>query len=203
MCPSRVGGSAGLSPASVRLHPCPQPHHRRRRPAWSRRSSTGSGRGSPRRPGRLPPSPCCSRASRCGCFAPSGGHRIPVRRETRVDGSEGRKRAVIISRAGGRCEFHGLIGGRCRQTESLHADHVHPRSRGGSSSVSNAQALCSRHNKQKAARIPYQWELRRLEKPQAGRSREYRGGPANARPGQVARRGCRRTWRLLRERSRR
>ncbi|MDQ1750692.1 MAG: hypothetical protein QOE71_1748 [Pseudonocardiales bacterium] len=84
--------------------------------------------------------------------------RDPLRRFAGVE------RATIMTRAGGRCEFHGLVGGRCRQTEKLHADHVHPHSRGGSTSVANGQALCSRHNKQKAARIPLEWELRRIEK---------------------------------------
>jgi hypothetical protein len=81
--------------------------------------------------------------------------------QRRFSGSE---RAVIMARAGGRCEFHGLLGGRCCQTERLHADRVHPHSRGGSTTVANGQVLCSRHNKEKAARIPFEWELRRIEK---------------------------------------
>lgn len=84
--------------------------------------------------------------------------RDPMRRFARAD------RAAIIRRAGGRCEFHGLIGGRCRATENLHADHVHPHSRGGSTTLGNGQALCARHNRQKAAHIPYEWQIRKIEK---------------------------------------
>jgi hypothetical protein len=79
----------------------------------------------------------------------------------------GKDRSAIVSRAGARCERHGLLFGRCKETEKLHADHVHPHSKGGSTMVSNGQVLCSRHNKQKAARIPFNWELRRLEKQRA------------------------------------
>jgi len=85
----------------------------------------------------------------------------PLRRFIGVD------RAAILSRAGNRCERHSLLFGRCKETEKLHADHVHPHSKGGSTTVANAQVLCSRHNKQKAARIPFNWELRRLEKQRA------------------------------------
>jgi HNH endonuclease len=85
----------------------------------------------------------------------------PVRRFSGVD------RAAIFSRAGARCERHSLLFGRCQETEKLHADHVHPHSKGGSTTVANGQVLCSRHNKQKAARIPFNWELRRLEKQRA------------------------------------
>jgi 5-methylcytosine-specific restriction endonuclease McrA len=87
--------------------------------------------------------------------------RDPVRRFAGTD------RAAVLSRAGGRCERHGLLFGRCQETEKLHADHIHPHSKGGSTTVANGQVLCSRHNKQKAARIPFNWELRRLEKQRA------------------------------------
>jgi hypothetical protein len=43
--------------------------------------------------------------------------------QRRFSGSE---RAVIMARAGGRCEFHGPLGGRCRQTERLHAEECAP-----------------------------------------------------------------------------
>ena len=79
----------------------------------------------------------------------------------------GRDRAAVFSRAGARCERHSLLFGRCKETEKLHADHVHPHSKGGSTTIANGQVLCSRHNKQKAARIPFNWELRRLEKHRA------------------------------------
>ena len=76
----------------------------------------------------------------------------------------GAERVAILQWAGNRCERRGWITGRCRQTSNLHVDHVHPHSRGGSTSIGNSQVLCPRHNKQKAARIPYNWQLRRLEK---------------------------------------
>jgi hypothetical protein len=93
------------------------------------------------------------------CWLPlTAAARDPIRRFV------GAERAVILHWAGNRCERRGLLTGRCRQTTNLHVDHVHPHSRGGSTSVGNSQVLCSGHNKQKAARIPYNWVLRRLEK---------------------------------------
>jgi len=53
----------------------------------------------------------------------------PLRRFIGVD------RAAILSRAGNRCERHSLLFGRCKETEKLHADHVHPHSKGGSTTV--------------------------------------------------------------------
>src|SRR5674476_1602088 len=47
----------------------------------------------------------------------------------------GRDRATILSRAGARCERHSLLFGRCKETEKLHADHVHPHSKGGLSLI--------------------------------------------------------------------
>lgn len=91
------------------------------------------------------------------------------------------ERALIVRRAGGRCEHHGVLLGRCTTTADLEADHVHPHSRGGSTRITNAQSLCRRHNKRKAARIPYGWELRQLER----RRRGY--FPADM-PGRVTRR---------------
>lgn len=79
----------------------------------------------------------------------------------------GRDRATILCRAGAQCERHSLFFGRCKETDRLHADHVHPHSKGGSTTIANGQVLCSRHNKKKAARIPFNWELRRLEKQRA------------------------------------
>jgi hypothetical protein len=69
---------------------------------------------------------------------------------------------AILSRAGGRCEHHSWLGGRCDETVRLEADHVHPHSRGGWTALANSQALCRRHNKAKAARVPWDWELNRL-----------------------------------------
>lgn len=74
------------------------------------------------------------------------------------------ERSFIFSRAGNRCERHLTLFGRCRSTKNLQADHVHPHSARGSTNVANGQALCSHHNKLKAARVPYNWQLRSLEK---------------------------------------
>jgi hypothetical protein len=82
--------------------------------------------------------------------------RDPLRRFTRAD------KALILARAGGRCEHHGLLDGRCRVTDRLEADHIHPHSRGGRTSLNNGQALCTRHNRRKSARVPYGWQLDRL-----------------------------------------
>ena len=83
-----------------------------------------------------------------------GGHPLdPQRRFSRADRTE------ILVRAGHRCEQHSWLFGRCRETEDLQADHVHPHSRGGATAVANGQALCRRHNKRKSAHVPWDWEL--------------------------------------------
>jgi hypothetical protein len=43
-----------------------------------------------------------------------------------------------------------------------------PHSRGGTTTVGNGQALCSRHNRAKAAHIPFEWQVRRMVKRRAG-----------------------------------
>jgi CRISPR/Cas system Type II protein with McrA/HNH and RuvC-like nuclease domain len=63
---------------------------------------------------------------------------------------------MILSRAGGRCEYHGWLLGPCRVTEGLDADHVHPHSRVGWAHISNGQALSKRHNRQKRATVPFE-----------------------------------------------
>ncbi|SDI85075.1 HNH endonuclease [Frankineae bacterium MT45] len=84
-------------------------------------------------------------------------HRDPIRRFSHDELIE------VISRAGGRCEHHDLLGRRCEATTGLHADHVHPHSKGGQTSLANAAALCAWHNMKKGARVPYDWEISRLE----------------------------------------
>ncbi|MGY2082364.1 HNH endonuclease [Blastococcus sp. SYSU DS0539] len=74
----------------------------------------------------------------------------------------GADRATLLARAGRRCEHHSWLSGRCPTTERLQADHVHPHSRGGATSLANGQVLCGRHNARKANRIPWTWELDRL-----------------------------------------
>jgi 5-methylcytosine-specific restriction endonuclease McrA len=100
--------------------------------------------------------------------------RDPVRRFARAD------KALILARAGGRCEYHGLLTGRCHVSEGLEADHVHPHRRGGRTDLSNGQALCRRHNRSKHAHVPYVWQLNQLAKHRA----EYYppGGTAHCQP---------------------
>jgi 5-methylcytosine-specific restriction endonuclease McrA len=85
-------------------------------------------------------------------------NRDPVRRFSRRD------KAELLRRAGGRCERHGWLTGRCRSIEQLEADHVHPHSRGGWTDLRNGQVLCHRHNRAKRASIPFGWQLRRIAK---------------------------------------
>ena len=84
------------------------------------------------------------------------GHEDPERRFSRAE------KAEILRRAGGRCEHHHMLYGRCGEQIRLEADHVHPHSRGGWTHVANGQALCRRHNKAKWASVPTNGELRRL-----------------------------------------
>jgi hypothetical protein len=51
----------------------------------------------------------------------------------------GNDRAAIMRHAGGRCEHHYLLGRRCTTTDQLQADHVHPHSRGGSTTIGNGR----------------------------------------------------------------
>jgi 5-methylcytosine-specific restriction endonuclease McrA len=74
----------------------------------------------------------------------------------------GFQREEIFTRAGNRCEHHSWPFGRCGETDHLQADHVHPHSWGGATAIENGQVLCRRHNKQKAARVPWNWQLARL-----------------------------------------
>ncbi|MCZ2828491.1 HNH endonuclease signature motif containing protein [Modestobacter sp. VKM Ac-2986] len=103
----------------------------------------------------------CLRVVREGIHG--GRRRDPVRTYSRAD------KSLLLLRAGGRCEHHTPLIGRCEQTARLEADHVHPHSRGGSTTLANGQVLCRRHNKAKAARVPWNGELNRL----ARRRRSY------------------------------
>lgn len=80
--------------------------------------------------------------------------RDPSRRFSAAD------RTILMRRAGGRCEFYRLRIWRCGRTEDLHADHIHPHAKGGTTTVDNGQMLCAKHNLRKRARIPANWELR-------------------------------------------
>jgi hypothetical protein len=50
------------------------------------------------------------------------------------------------------------------ERRGLEADHIHPHSRGVWASVSNGQALCKRHNREKSARVPWNWQVNKLAK---------------------------------------
>jgi HNH endonuclease. len=94
-------------------------------------------------------------------FVIHSGPRDPVRRFPTSFKRE------IVRRAGGRCEHHSLLFGRCRSTRDLEADHVHPHSRGGWTNIANGQALCRRHNRLKRASVPFGFQLRALERRRA------------------------------------
>lgn len=59
-------------------------------------------------------------------------------------------RRRVIDKAGGRCVT-------CGATEDLCADHIHPRSRGGSDDENNLQALCRTCNTSKGAKTMEEW----------------------------------------------
>jgi hypothetical protein len=106
--------------------------------------------------------------------------RDPMRRFSRQD------KRILLARAGGRCERHGWLTGRCQQTEKLEADHIHPHSRGGQTAIVNGQVLCRNHNRTKRASIPFNWQLRTIER---HRIDYYPAGV----PGSVVRRAARTT----------
>lgn len=85
----------------------------------------------------------------------------PVRRFSRED------KQKILRRAGHRCEHHAWLGGRCRSTDNLEADHIIPWSRSGPTIIGDGQALCRRHNREKRATIPFSWQLRAIAKHRA------------------------------------
>lgn len=76
----------------------------------------------------------------------------------------GSTRSLILSRAGNRCEHRFLFLIRCPSRKDLEADHIHPHSKGGGTTITNGQALCAFHNRAKGARVPYTWELRLLRR---------------------------------------
>lgn len=84
--------------------------------------------------------------------------RDPLRRFSHVQKQE------ILARAAHRCEYHGWLTGRCTVTAGLEADHVVPWSRSGPTTVENGQALCRRHNRSKAATVPFGWQRRAIDR---------------------------------------
>lgn len=76
---------------------------------------------------------------------------------------DGTQRAQIHSRAANRCEHKHPLWFRCREVGNQ-ADHVYPHSRGGATSLNNAQSLCRSHNSRKSNKVPspvYIWRLQR------------------------------------------
>lgn len=77
-------------------------------------------------------------------------------------------RAKVFARAGGRCEASTfLVWGRCIEA-ATEADHIFPWSRGGATVVSNGQALCREHNRNKSALRPPWWYVLGLERRRKG-----------------------------------
>ncbi|WHP60411.1 HNH endonuclease signature motif containing protein [Arthrobacter sp. KFRI-F3372] len=83
--------------------------------------------------------------------------RDPVRRFTR------QQRRAGMARAGGVCEMETGFGRRCSRGAE-HGDHFYPWSKGGSTSLQNFVAACSRCNRAKGARIPSPGQRMRLER---------------------------------------
>ena len=83
--------------------------------------------------------------------------RDPVRRFTRQQRREG------MARAGGECEMEAGFRRRCSRPAE-HGDHFYPWSKGGSTSLLNFVAACSRCNRAKGARIPSPGQQERLER---------------------------------------
>ena len=88
--------------------------------------------------------------------------RDPVRRFTRQQRRDG------IARAGGQCEMEAGFRRRCSRPAE-HGDHFYPWSKGGSTSLQNFVAACSRCSRAKGAQIPSPAQQQRLE----GRRRTY------------------------------
>jgi len=73
------------------------------------------------------------------------------------------ERHEVFSRAGYRCEHKSLLWMRC-SGRATHADHIHPHSKGGATTLANSQALCVSHNLRKSNHVPgllYVWRLER------------------------------------------
>ncbi|WP_427133474.1 HNH endonuclease [Pseudarthrobacter sp. S9] len=83
--------------------------------------------------------------------------RDPVRRFTRQQRREG------MARAGGQCEMEAGFRRRCARPAE-HGDHFYPWSKGGSTSLQNFVAACSRCNRAKGAKIPSPGQQEGLER---------------------------------------
>jgi hypothetical protein len=83
--------------------------------------------------------------------------RDPVRRFSRQQRREG------MGRAGGQCEMEAGFRRRCSRPAE-HGDHFYPWSKGGSTSLQNFVAACSRCNRAKGAQIPSPSQQERLQR---------------------------------------
>jgi 5-methylcytosine-specific restriction endonuclease McrA len=83
--------------------------------------------------------------------------RDPVRRFSRQQRREG------MARAAGQCEMEAGFRRRCSRPAE-HGDHFYPWSKGGSTSLQNFVAACSRCNRAKGAQIPSPAQQERLER---------------------------------------
>lgn len=83
--------------------------------------------------------------------------RDPVRRFSRQHRREG------MARAAGQCEMEAGFRRRCSRPAE-HGDHFYPWSKGGSTSLQNFVAACSRCNRAKGAQIPSPAQQERLER---------------------------------------
>ena len=83
--------------------------------------------------------------------------RDPVRRFSRQQRREGMARADV------QCEMEAGFRRRCSRPAE-HGDHFYPWSKGGSTSLQNFVAACSRCNRAKGARIPSPGQQESLER---------------------------------------
>ena len=86
-----------------------------------------------------------------------------VRRRDQVRRFTRQQRRAGMARAGGVCEMETGFGRRCSRAAE-HGDHFYPWSKGGSTSLQNFVAACSRCNRAKGARIPSPSQQLRLER---------------------------------------
>lgn len=86
-----------------------------------------------------------------------------IRRRDRVRRFSRQQRRDGMARAGVQCEMEAGFGRRCSRPAE-HGDHFYPWSKGGSTSLQNFVAACSRCNRAKGARIPSPGEQARLER---------------------------------------
>ncbi|WP_307026018.1 HNH endonuclease [Arthrobacter globiformis] len=73
-----------------------------------------------------------------------------------------------MARAGSQCEMEAGLRRRCAKPAE-HGDHFYPWSKGGSTSLQNFVAACSKCNRAQGARVPSPGHQRRIER----RRREY------------------------------